>query len=207
MSQLFELFPTPLMRIEGLLDAAQAAALSEQFIAGATTGNPRSPSLSHTRILTPGDHPLLAELARRIGPHLVSLGQQMFGERLTWRIKEMWANVLQPGGFQSVHNHANCFISGVLYLTESDASARTVFVRSLGGRDFVFANTHAGTELGPFNADRWIGPDAAPGDLVLFPSHLLHEVPPNRGDLRVTLAFNAIPERLDAWGYAISFSA
>ena len=46
-----------------------------------------------------------------------------------------------------------------------------------------------------------------PGDLVLFPSYLLHEVPLNHGDLRITLAFNAIPSRLDAWGYAIGLSA
>ena len=53
---------------------------------------------------------------------------------------------------------------------------------------------------------KWIGPPPGPGDLLLFPSYLLHEVPPNHGGLRVTLAFNAIPHRLDAWGYAVSFS-
>jgi hypothetical protein len=41
--------------------------------------------------------------------------------------------------------------------------------------------------------------------LILFPSYLLHEVPVNPGGERVTLAFNAIPDRLDAWGYAVGF--
>jgi hypothetical protein len=45
-----------------------------------------------------------------------------------------------------------------------------------------------------------------PGDLILFPSYLLHEVPLNHGGERVTLAFNAIPHRLDAWGYGVSFA-
>jgi hypothetical protein len=48
-------------------------------------------------------------------------------------------------------------------------------------------------------------PEPDPGDLILFPSYLLHEVPVNQGSERVTLAFNAIPHRLDAWGYSVSF--
>ena len=41
----------------------------------------------------------------------------MFGERLGWSLKEMWVNVLDTGGRQAMHNHANSFISGVVYLT------------------------------------------------------------------------------------------
>jgi hypothetical protein len=49
--------------------------------------------------------------------------------------------------------------------------------------------------------------ELAPGDLVLFPSYLLHAVPPNQGERRITLSFNAIPGALDSWGYGIKFSA
>ena len=52
------------------------------------------------------------------------------------------------------------------------------------------------------NADR----EAEPGDLVLFPSYLYHEVPRNQGEQRITIAFNAIPDRLDCWGYRINFA-
>ena len=31
-------------------------------------------------------------------------------------------------------------------------------------------------------------------------------VPPNAGERRITLAFNAIPARLDSWGYTVGFS-
>jgi ectoine hydroxylase-related dioxygenase (phytanoyl-CoA dioxygenase family) len=92
----------------------------------------------------------------------------------------------------------------VLYLTHSDPSARTVFLRGVGGGEFVFRNTHERMKPGPFNADKWVAPECAPGDLLLFPSWMLHEVPVNRGGRRMTLAFNAIPERLDAWGYTLS---
>jgi ectoine hydroxylase-related dioxygenase (phytanoyl-CoA dioxygenase family) len=49
-------------------------------------------------------------------------------------------------------------------------------------------------------------PVAEPGDLVLFPSYLYHEVPRNQGDQRITIAFNAIPDSLDCWGYRINFT-
>ena len=52
----------------------------------------------------------------------------MFGERLGWSLKEMWVNVLDTGGRQAMHNHANSFISGVVYLTPTHPDARTVFL-------------------------------------------------------------------------------
>jgi uncharacterized protein (TIGR02466 family) len=205
MAETFELFPTPVMRIPALLSAEAALALSERLSLAASVANQRSPQLSHTRILRPGEDTALDTVVGQIGPHLQAFGQLLFGESLRWLVKEMWVNVLQRGGSQSLHNHANCFASGVLYLSPCDASACTRFSRPLGGAEFVFRNTHASMETGPFNADKWNAPLPAPGDLILFPSYLLHEVPVNLGGERVTLAFNAIPNRLDAWGYGVGF--
>ena len=205
--QVFELFATPLLRAEGVVSAEQAAALRGRLGDATTVANQRSDELSHSRILAPGEEPLLDEAAAQIAPHLVEFGTLLFGQRLAWSIKEMWVNVMQTGGRQAMHQHANCFVSGVLYLSECDASANTQFLRGIGGRGFVFGNANAASSTGPFNADRWIGPPPAVGDLVLFPSWLLHEVPVNRGGERITLAFNAIPDRLDNWGYSVSFSS
>lgn len=203
MSEVFELFPTPFMRVAKVISPDRVQALRDRFAPEASHANPRSAELTHTTILPPSGDPLLEELEATVLPSLVDFGVHLFGERLTWQIKELWFNVLRHGGRQSVHNHANCFISGVLYLSECHPSANTLFIRSLGGRDFVFSNMHANTELGPFNAEKWMGPVPSPGDLVLFPSSLLHEVPTNQGGTRFTLAFNAIPHRLDSWGYSI----
>jgi hypothetical protein len=203
MSEVFELFPTPFMRVAKVITPDRVQALRDRFAPEASQANLRSAELTHTTILPPSGDPLLEELEATVLPSLVDFGVHLFGERLTWQIKELWFNVLRHGGRQSVHNHANCFISGVLYLSECHPSANTLFIRSLGGRDFVFSNMHANTELGPFNAEKWMGPVPSPGDLVLFPSSLLHEVPTNQGGTRFTLAFNAIPHRLDSWGYSI----
>ncbi|MBC7499951.1 MAG: hypothetical protein H7315_05580 [Herminiimonas sp.] len=205
MNQVFELFPTPVMRVPALLSPEAAKALAKELAQAAVVANQHSGQLAHTRILGPGESAELDAVVERMGGHLQAFGQLIFGEPLRWLVKEMWVNVLQAGGSQALHNHANCFVSGVLYLTPSDSSARTMFTRSLGGTEFAFRNAHAGAQTGPFSSEKWVAPQPEPGDLLLFPSYLLHEVPVNQGTERVTLAFNAIPHRLDAWGYAVSF--
>jgi uncharacterized protein (TIGR02466 family) len=199
------LFPIPLLRAPATLDAALVQRLVDYFAGQATLGNNTSPRVSHTQMLTPADSPLLVEAARLIVPKLAGFGAHLFGEQLTWALKEMWVNVLEPGGHQAMHNHANSFVSGVLYLTRTHEGSHTVFMKSPGGSEFMFRNDHARVVNGEFNADKWVSPAPEPGDMVLFPSYLMHAVPPNQGERRITLAFNAIPSRLDSWGYAIRF--
>lgn len=201
------LFATPFVRISGLLDAALVEGLIAHFSERLIVPNSTCAELSHTQLLQPGDSPLLVEVARRVTPTLVEFGALLFGERMGWAIKEMWLNRMEHGGRQAVHNHANSFVSGVLYLSEIHPDSCTVFVKPGAGAGFAFRNEHQGTLSGPYNAEKWVSPQPAPGDLVLFPSYLLHEVPPNRGGRRITLPFNAIPARLDSWGYRISFGA
>ncbi|CAH0349406.1 putative 2OG-Fe(II) oxygenase [Aquabacterium sp. CECT 9606] len=206
MDEVISLFPTPFLRVPGALPPALLAGLLEHFSGLAVHDNNASSQLSHTQMLRPSDSGLLVEAAALITPKLSELGALLFGERMGWSVKEMWVNLLDTGGRQAMHNHANSFISGVVYLTPTHESSRTVFMKSPGGTDFSFKNDHAGIATGPFNAEKWISPMPQPGDMVLFPSYLMHAVPPNEGPRRVTMAFNAIPARLDSWGYGIQFS-
>jgi hypothetical protein len=206
MAEVVGLFPTPFMRAPRVLGTELVAGLVAHFSATADTANNSSANLSHTRMLKPSDSPLLVEAATLITPLLAEFGALMFGERLGWSLKEMWVNVLDRGGRQAMHNHANSFVSGVAYLTRTHADARTVFMRPPGGMDFSFKNDHAGVQTGPYNSDKWISMPPEPGDVVFVPSYLMHAVPPNPGERRITLAFNAIPTSLDSWGYRISFS-
>jgi Putative 2OG-Fe(II) oxygenase len=205
MNEVIPLFPTPFMRAPGALPEALVLALVAHFTAQADRDNSSSALLSHTALLQPGDSPLLVATAELITPHLAGFGELMFGEKLGWSIKEMWVNVLESGGRQAMHNHANSFISGVIYLTPTHPDSSTVFMKSPGGSDFTFKNDHAGVSRSAYSADKWISPTPKPGDMVLFPSYLMHAVPPNAGARRITMAFNAIPTRLDSWGYRITF--
>ncbi len=207
MDEVIGLFPTPFMRAPATLPHELVNGLVKHFSTLAVQDNNSSANLSHTEMLRPGDSPLLVEAAAFITPKLTDFGALLFGERMGWSVKEMWVNVLETGGHQAMHNHANSFISAVVYLTPTHASSRTVFMKSPGGTDFAFKNDHAGVATGQFNAEKWISPPPEPGDLVLFPSYLMHAVPPNAGERRITLALNAIPTRLDSWGYSVKFSA
>lgn len=205
MDEIEGLFPVPLMRSPGLLPARLVTALADQVRAERRNRNDRSELLSHTEIVNPSSSPLFAEVVALLQPKLAEFGVLLFGDRMAWFVKEMWTNVLGPGGSQAMHAHANSFVSGILYLTPSHPSAHTVFVRNPGGSEFTFRHNSRTTQLGPFNAGKYVTPEIAPGDLLLFPSYLLHEVPRNGGAERLTMAFNAIPERLDSWGYSIGF--
>jgi uncharacterized protein (TIGR02466 family) len=206
MDELYGLFPIPFMRAAATLGRPLVGGLIEHFATRATRDNNSSGSLSHTEMLRPSDSPLFAEAAALITPKLVAYGAHLFGERIGWSLKEMWVNVLDTGGHQAMHNHANSFISGVVYLTPTHPGSQTVFMKSPGGTDFLFKNDHKGMTPSEYNADKWVSPAPEPGDLILFPSYLLHAVPPNQGQRRITLSFNAIPSRLDSWGYVIKFS-
>jgi hypothetical protein len=207
MDEVFGLFPTPFMRAQGTLGTRLVDGLVRHFGAQATSANAVSDKLSHTTMLRPEDSPLLVEAAGLITPKIVDMGAIMFGERLEWSIKEMWVNLLETGGLQAPHTHANSFVSGVVYLTATHPESQTVFMKSSGGTEFLFKHEHAHITPTPFSAERWISPAPAPGDLVLFPSYLMHGVPVNQGKRRMTLSFNAIPHGLDSWGYAVKFGA
>ncbi|MES1209631.1 MAG: TIGR02466 family protein [Pseudomonadota bacterium] len=206
MDEVYGLFPTPFMRARGTIDPARVGRLVDYFTRTATQDNNSSGNLTHTAMLRPTDSPLLAEAAELIGPKVIEFGVHLLGERLRWIMKEMWVNVMDTGGRQAMHNHANSFISGVVYLTPTHPGSQTVFMKSPGGIDFMFRNDHKGNTPNEFSADKWISPAPDPGDVILFPSYIMHAVPPNQGARRITLAFNAIPTQLDSWGYVVKLS-
>ena len=206
MHEVVGLFPTPFMRARRALSEPLVTGLIAHFTKMAHRNNSSSPNLVHTAMLKPSDSELLVEAAKVITPLLADFGSLLLGERLGWSLKEMWVNLLDTGGRQAMHNHANSFFSGVVYLTETHPEARTVFMKSPGGVDFSFKNDHGGVAMGPYNAEKWVSMPPEPGDVVFFPSYLMHAVPTNPGARRITLAFNAIPTHIDSWGYKIAFS-
>jgi uncharacterized protein (TIGR02466 family) len=205
MDDIVGIFPTPVMIAREAVPPALVRALIDQFEASQTGANVRTALLAHTPMADPRSSEVYVATLRAIGPRLRAYGRALMGEELGWAIKEIWVNRMETGGAQKMHNHANSFVSGVIYLTEVDASAATVFHRHMGHATFVLENQNPRCEVGAFNSPIFAMPQVAPGDMVLFPSYMMHEVPPNRGGPRMTAAFNALPERLDSWGYELRF--
>ncbi len=204
--QLYNLFPTPLMRVKAFLSENQIEETVSQSMNSGTVTNAKSQLLSHTQATDPKADRIYQTIADQARDYLRDFGFLLFGENLEWAIKDIWTNVLSGGGHQSLHSHANSFISGVIYLTDIHPSAYTVFHNSMGGRHFVFSNTHESSAVTPYNGDQWVANECQRGDMILFPSYMLHAVPKNEGSQRVSIAFNALPDRLKSWDYAITFN-
>jgi uncharacterized protein (TIGR02466 family) len=206
MDQIEPLFPIPLLRASGVLPPELVEAAAGAIREARIEKNLRSDQLFHTEVANPLQNPVFRQLAELAVPKMEDLGCLLFGEKLRWTVKEMWTNMLEHGGSQTMHAHANSFISGIYYLTASHPGCRTVFVRPPGGNDWSFRHHTRSAAMGPYNAGKYVLPEAQPGDLVLFPSYLYHEVPSNQGGQRLSVAFNAIPDSIDCWGYRISFT-
>ena len=100
-----------------------------------------------------------------------------------------WVNVNPPGGYNSPHQHSDAHLSGVYYVDVPKS-------KSDSGGAIEFISPHPVRLLStlirsPLFSDR-VRVQPAAGDLLIFPSQLLHWVHPNdSGKPRVTVAFNA----------------
>ena len=100
-----------------------------------------------------------------------------------------WMNINPPGGFNAPHTHPGAHWSGVYYLSQPEIEEGTSgMIEFLDPRSDLphwrILNAPA------FRIKKRIRP--APGEIVVFPSYLVHWVYPNdSAEERVTVAFNA----------------
>lgn len=148
-TEVFGIFPTPVMRVPGALGPDLVKGLVAFFSGQGHQTNNTSGNLTHTAMLRPSDSPLLVEAAVQVTPRVSEFGALLFGEHMGWSLKEMWVNFMDRGGFQAMHNHANSFISGVIYLTPMHKDSRTVFMKSPGARNSRSRTTTRGSPSAP----------------------------------------------------------
>ena len=110
-------------------------------------------------------------------------------------ITQSWANTSQKGQSMWSHAHPNSFVSGILYLTNSNAS--TIF-----SMDSIWTNYYQNTshtlQLKTTDHDDLLvthKQQTVQGDLIIFPSNLVHTVDDH--DIsdydRYTISFNSFP--------------
>ncbi|MDN5865412.1 MAG: 2OG-Fe(II) oxygenase family protein [Gammaproteobacteria bacterium] len=147
------------------------------------------------------DDPTVRELARlcleRLGELIMHLNHYSVAEMRSLRIfHHSWYHVTRRGGYTSVHNHPMACWSGVYCVTPGETPSGTT---DNGALCFLDPRPNPATYTDPGNAYLQEGFAAGnlawqlvPGQLLLFPSWLLHEVRPFWGrDERITVAFNA----------------
>jgi len=103
-------------------------------------------------------------------------------------ITQSWINWTENGQAHHEHNHSNSYLSAVVYLEAYEEDKITFATREYKQLDIETKepSIHNATSW-------WVGVET--GDIVIFPSKLLHYVEP-REDLqgtRISLAVNMIP--------------
>ena len=119
---------------------------------------------------------------------ILTPGVQKFFRQIGWQgnvvIQRPWINFYDRGCFQEVHHHANCDFASVLFLNSGEDYARFYFQNRMCG--YIPPLIKRLADIGDF----WY-PDIEPGDMLFFPSYLLHGVSPHHSDeIRKTLSFN-----------------
>lgn len=154
-----------------------------------------TPSISRSNIggwHSPADlhrDPVMAPLRRVIEQVALRCAQAVDFDfsRGELAFQNMWANRNGPGDFNTQHVHPNSFLSGSYYLAVPEGSGHITFC------DPVRERTIAPYPLRPgsmHHASRFKMP-VREGLLLIFPSWLPHEVPPNRSAaMRYSIAFN-----------------
>jgi uncharacterized protein (TIGR02466 family) len=101
-------------------------------------------------------------------------------------ITQSWLNYTENNQHHHGHTHPNSLISGVFYISANKDSDRICFCRN----DYKQISI-AEREKNDYNTDE-IEFKVNSGELLLFPSNLIHKVPlKNDKDLRISLAFNS----------------
>lgn len=101
-------------------------------------------------------------------------------------ITQSWLNYTENNQHHHGHTHPNSLISGVLYINANKDLDRICFCRN----DYKQISI-AEREKNDYNTDE-IEFKVNKGELLLFPSNLIHKVPlKNDKDIRISLAFNS----------------
>ena len=100
------------------------------------------------------------------------------------RIASSWVNKLKRDQYIHPHGHPNSYISGTIHLTK--------------GAELIFQQPHVKEmyhiSIEDRNSLEKISISSEPGNLILFPSKLIHSVNMHKGYLdRYSIAFNTMP--------------
>jgi uncharacterized protein (TIGR02466 family) len=109
-----------------------------------------------------------------------------------FQMTEPWMNVYEIGAYQEAHNHAidgNNLAYCYFYKLPPNSGAFRFYNEQF--RNFTATNLDATLMLKELNIDEWGTVDVKEGDLLVFPSFLIHNVTRNKtAQLRVTVSGN-----------------
>lgn len=134
------------------------------------------------------DQPVFAPLREAVQAGCASALREMGIPAIHFELQS-WVNLHDRGGFNFLHVHEGCLLSGSFYLKVPPGSGRFVFRDPRPG---VVHGYVKGAVPNGYN-DIQLTPEA--GLMVLFPCWMEHYVEPHDSDEpRIVIAFNALPK-------------
>jgi uncharacterized protein (TIGR02466 family) len=132
------------------------------------------------------EHILFAELKKTINEHIKEYVNIIYpNSNIDVYITQSWANYTEPNQYHHKHSHPNSFISGVFYVNAIKNQDMIKFYKDLPPTFQINYN----------QANNYNSHDVTilveTGDLVLFPSNFIHDVPPTASkETRISISFN-----------------
>lgn len=182
--EVFELFPTPVMEIDLGRDFTQEEkniVLEYEQFTSENIGN----KITDEKYVLQNNafSKLKKDLDRCVDIYLKSV--IMPSQECSIYITQSWLNFTEHNQSHHPHTHPNSFVSGVLYINADEEHDNITFYK-----DGRFLLDFEVIQRNKLNSDAWTIP-VKTGRILLFPSHLAHEVRVKKGsNQRVSLAFN-----------------
>lgn len=186
--ELVSLFPTSLLINNigrNLTDEELDCVIDYKYGVRANTGN------ITTKDVLVLENPKLAGLKKLVEEALQDYLMQVYNpinpDKIRLVVTQSWLNFTDKTQYHHKHYHHNSIISGCLYINARKESDSIMFTKRATGEPWQIQ----ALEQNYFNCNEFTVP-VETGDIVLFPSNLIHSVPQtNHEYTRISLAFNS----------------
>ena len=133
------------------------------------------------------EDPAFAELVNFIRYGAKAALGSLAMDQYPFDITALWANIHYPGSYHQAHVHPNNFLGGTYYLQVAEGNNEIIFTDPRPAAVFMRPLPATQNGLNAFAVPQRV----EPGQLVMFPAWLSHQVPQNESsEARITLSFN-----------------
>ena len=187
------LFGTPFWRLRWPNDSSASLKRISEQVEAHLLNREINPSFNRSNFLGSQskrcllkDSPYLLDSERKI---LIEMIRSVLPLNGNFRVSS-WINCSPAGSSNSAHVHPGAEISGVLYIKVPEGSGQIVFRDPRPQAEMSHLQSKLGKAFKSLNPRFPFRPES--GDLLLFPSWLMHQVEPGIGqqDMRISLALN-----------------
>jgi len=117
---------------------------------------------------------------------------------VSWNL-QAWPNINRQGDYHNIHNHPHSYLSGTYYVQVPGAGSGTGSRDDLNPNAISFYDPRGQVNMNAIVGDGQVDPEhrllPVAGQILLWPSFLMHFVHPNLGDEeRISISFNVLME-------------